>query len=849
MFIARCDSFFVSAAARHFYFFFLLGTMTMAGLGSDAHCEITLYRLSPLSLVPDNGVPKGLESLKGPVTLRIAPGQLDDLVVAISGGANAVPQVKVTAEPLKGRKGAVKIPLERVRTVVCYYGPLGGLGGPPDWEAKGSYRYEPFALFYDASLIRPNHDRHRTEITYTGFPDDNPPLKSRDIPAGQLRQWYITIPVPKDAEPGTYEGQLVFTSGRKELAKVNLIVEVLDISLLPPAKIYGMYTYLHLSLDDPRYLLMLKDLAEHGFHNPWLMVGESDIEKAMELRSRGGLDQDFVLWAEHGFHNPWLTAVGDKQQRIRRLSAYWKSRKYPPLIIYGVDEQDGEPLRKLAEGPYKAINEGGLKVGGSCSPGYVEYAGRWLNYPIMNGSLKPDAGSVSTAAMARKVGATILTYNAPQMIYHDPMYYRLRTGFNLWNSIYDGWFPFGYAWMLDQHECGTYVTVGGSGPVRGTYKWHGVVLVGKNRMIPQVEWPAMRQGVDDVRYATTLGGQVMKARRLGITHVSVDEADGLLRDLGAKVNNAAAIEAARSRIIDMILALQALDRRLDTRSLGGEDSKAVARKVNEWILPDLACRPFPMGMKTVGEKFAKMTSLSKDGKAWGAIVLGYALVEEINQARQKGLVNEVESFIAKGRVGSLLLQEEKKSLDLSREVFKRHLTVVAEIKEGWLFLPDRADRGLEETWYKPGIPRNAWMPIDVNKFWQKQGNPDWFELEGPRPGSMGIGWYALTLDIPADWKDRQLYLHFTVDDHAMVWANGRLVRVRDEGAGQNRWDTPTLAPLKESLKPGEANEVVIRVYNADQAGGLWRGLRIVEAKANQSPRSWPNPPHGGRKAP
>ncbi|MDP7637787.1 MAG: hypothetical protein QF577_09615 [Phycisphaerae bacterium] len=79
---------------------------------------------------------------------------------------------------------------------------------------------------------------------------------------------------------------------------------------------------------------------------------------------------------------------------------------------------------------------------------------------------------------------------------------------------------------------------------------------------------------------------------------------------------------------------------------------------------------------------------------------------------------------------------------------------------------------------------------------------------------------CLTLDIPADWKDRQLYLHFTVDDHAMVWVNGRLVRVRDEDAGQTRWDTPTLAPLKESLKPGEGFELLRPKPTRVQGPGL-----------------------------
>ena len=120
--------------------------------------------------------------------------------------------------------------------------------------------------------------------------------------------------------------------------------------------------------------------------------------------------------------------------------------------------------------------------------------------------------------------------------------------------------------------------------------------------------------------------------------------------------------------------------------------------------------------------------------------------------------------------------------------------------------------------------------IDVSKFWQHQGVADWQQLEGARVGEMGIGWYALELEVPADWKGRPLYMWFNSDESARVWVNGELVRERNEGSPQVRWHTPSLAPLTGALKPGERNTIVLRVYNSAQAGGLWRGVRVLEPK-------------------
>ena len=85
------------------------------------------------------------------------PGRIADVAFALSGGDRPLADVCVEVTPLVAAIGAeshrLAVPAERVRAVVCAYRPKGGLGGPADWDAPGSYDYIPYLLLYDAGLI------------------------------------------------------------------------------------------------------------------------------------------------------------------------------------------------------------------------------------------------------------------------------------------------------------------------------------------------------------------------------------------------------------------------------------------------------------------------------------------------------------------------------------------------------------------------------------------------------------------------------------------------------------------------------------------------------------------------
>jgi hypothetical protein len=800
----------------------------------------TVYQVSPLDLRPDDQVPAAWQPLAGPLRLRAAPGQLEDLALALAGGEQALTGVTVAVSPLTAGDRVLHIPPERVYAVVCYYGPKGGISGPKDKAAPESYQYEPFALFHDAGIVQVDHAKRRTSLTQQGFLVDPPPLRPRDVPAGQMRQWYVTVPVPAEAAPGLYRGQLTIAAGGTTLATVALELEVLPIRLLPPAKLYAIYHNLSdLPLDDPRHLLMLRDLHEHGFDIPSLWFGAArapgpdgrpvetfaQADRQMALLREAGMTPAFTFAIASSFINFWDANPAQDQPMARRLQQHWQERGYPPLVIYGMDEASGETLRRVAS-RYRTVQQEGIKVMAACSEGFFKETATALDYPILAGGLTPSELAVADVARAKQAGLTILSYSGPQLIYRNPLLYRVRTGFNLWTSIYDGWCPFTYAWGLKRHESGEIITLG----CEATYKDHGVVIVGKERLISQVEWPAMRQGVDDVRYATTLAAQLLAARAAGLSAPVLAEAEAFLRQPGVNSGDFRSVEAARARTVDHILALQALSPQLATATLATQDPAGTARRVNDWIRPNLAFRPFPMGQQAVADALAALNADLAAGRPLPALLAGYALDRQLDALAAAGTLTAVEKVIAKGEVGPRILAAEQAALGVNPPDLAARFTVVAELNDGWRFRPDREDEGLAAKWFAPGTARDDWRTIDPQRFWQQQGQPDWLNLEGAQIGALGLGWYARRLTVPADWAGRPLYLWFKVDEEAMIWLDGRLVRLRNDGPTQERWNVPSLVDLGPALTPGD-HELVFRVFNEAMAGGLWQGVRIITPKA------------------
>jgi beta-glucuronidase len=150
------------------------------------------------------------------------------------------------------------------------------------------------------------------------------------------------------------------------------------------------------------------------------------------------------------------------------------------------------------------------------------------------------------------------------------------------------------------------------------------------------------------------------------------------------------------------------------------------------------------------------------------------------------------------------------------------------LSDNWRFQLDIRDIGENKGWYKEDFDRNSWAKVIVPQAWDCYETALW--------GYEGIGWYAITIN-PADFSpDNRTEIIFNrVMYYSKVWINGEYIGENIGGY------LPFSFNLTKYLKPGQKNEVVLRVDNKPriewlpaakqiewiQYGGILQPVRLI----------------------
>jgi hypothetical protein len=137
----------------------------------------------------------------------------------------------------------------------------------------------------------------------------------------------------------------------------------------------------------------------------------------------------------------------------------------------------------------------------------------------------------------------------------------------------------------------------------------------------------------------------------------------------------------------------------------------------------------------------------------------------------------------------------------------------------WRFKPDRNNEGIAGAWASPKLVLDeSWKPIKIAQAWDGQGYA----------GFVGYGWYRLTLVIPKDWKEHEIYITFDgVDDSYDLFINGHLAgKGGDKDKQQTAFDQQITHRLTDLVRPGQDVVIAVRVDNWQGAGGIHRPVRI-----------------------
>ena len=145
------------------------------------------------------------------------------------------------------------------------------------------------------------------------------------------------------------------------------------------------------------------------------------------------------------------------------------------------------------------------------------------------------------------------------------------------------------------------------------------------------------------------------------------------------------------------------------------------------------------------------------------------------------------------------------------------------INSNWLFFRgDTATRGQNSNWTQVSIP-HTWNAEDV-----MDEEPGYYR---------GDGWYKKTIYIPADWKEKEIYLYFEgANQMTEVFVNGK--PVGKHTGGYTAFSFPVSAYLNFASQGNAANELVVKVNNSHSEnvpplsadftfyGGLYRDVYL-----------------------
>ncbi len=162
--------------------------------------------------------------------------------------------------------------------------------------------------------------------------------------------------------------------------------------------------------------------------------------------------------------------------------------------------------------------------------------------------------------------------------------------------------------------------------------------------------------------------------------------------------------------------------------------------------------------------------------------------------------------------------------------FQEYSDVVA-LPLKWHFRIDPENVGLREHWENTPIRsiRSTWDPISVNSCWENQPLKEMPEkLKTQLKNYDGIGFYAQSVKIPADWKGSQIFLFFgAVDESAQVYLNGKFAG-EHLFKNSNDWKTPFSIRIDPLIDWNAAvQSVVVRVEDKTGSGGIWKPVFLV----------------------
>lgn len=488
-----------------------------------------------------------------------------------------------------------------IKGVKCWY--QAGTAWHSEAQDKSTRVLIPELLLGDDRLVRVDHEKQENflrldfedgaeyhSISYAdetrGWPDDvfpggrelpvrdSPTLLPLDLPEREHKQFMITAHVPEDATPGLYTGELTFRSEGEVLETIRLELRVLPFELAEPMR-YDLQDRYHSSI----YALQVlegghdqhsrtreqmaaeyRNMITHGVDNP-LMFQLSEtydlalFAEALKLRKKVGIrarpvflgilaPRDANLGAMRKSDPESLAQIKAKAKEI--MDVVEGVLGHRDVYFYGWDEGHGEELDEQRP-IWEAIHEtGGKVIASGYRPGMKDDPRGAIGRvgDLLDCFVTAAGTSRGEADDWHRHGQMVWSYANPQAGRENPRVYRRNYGLEVWTANFDGAADFAYYAALNNpwNDLDYYI------------RDFLFVYPAIDGVIDTLAWEGYREGIDDIRYGTTLRLAIARARESGdpARHAAADAAEQFLETLDLSGD----LDAIRAGMIRHILALR-----------------------------------------------------------------------------------------------------------------------------------------------------------------------------------------------------------------------------------------------------------------------------------------------------
>ena len=335
---------------------------------------------------------------------------------------------------------------------------------------------------------------------------------------GRFKQIMVQFHVPATAKPGLYRGAYKVAAGDRLLAAIPYVVRVLPFTLPLPKSSYDQDKgfYVMMCEMNPKSERVARNHYEHGFFAqmgvPFVdPMNPCGFREDVEMFRKIGFPMKPVFFGVIGSD---ITVKGDKPtpeeaaklEHVRDTIA--KDRKLIEEVLghhdfysYGIGEA-GPDLIRQERANWRITHEAGGKVGVSTRAWReLLFALDFMFLPRM-----PSPKRVEEVRMFHQSNPDALCawYADPHTGPENPDYFRRVHGLLPWHTGYDG--SGNYCWWRNNwNDMAT--------PYEPYLRGLVIVYGTKDGVIDTLAWEGVREGVNDVRYATLAKDLALEAAR------------------------------------------------------------------------------------------------------------------------------------------------------------------------------------------------------------------------------------------------------------------------------------------------------------------------------------------------